>query len=757
MDSAGRPVEGQAVRFGVVTGGGSVLAGAAQTDGVGLAKERWTLGTAASDTQTVQAGVVDNKSGALVLPVTFRAIGLPDRPAVITKLAGDLQEGAAGSLLAESLTVRVMDPHGNSATGATVGWSVIAGGGRVSPEASVTDANGHASTAWTLGTASGSQRAKAELLGPTSTEFAATSEAGPPTALMKIIGDQQSGALGATLADSLAVKVTDQYGNGVPGAPVVWSIVAGGGTVSPSTPPTDGTGIAKTAWTLGTRIDTPHVAEASVANAPPENFTATPTLPSDATVGMGGGSQTGTVKLPLAESLSVVVALSDGRPVLGASVNWMAAAGEGVVTPTTGRTDGAGRLASRWTLGPVTGNQTVQVAVESRPAISLVATAWTGGGLTMLTSGATHSCGLTAGGTAFCWGQNVYGGVGDGTTTDRLTPAAVAGGLSFTALTSGGWYTCGLTADGTAYCWGRNSSGQLGDGSTTDRLTPVAVAGGLSFTALAAGDRHTCALTSGGAYCWGSDDFGQLGDSATFSRRETPVLVVGGLSFVALAAGDRHTCGLTPGGAAYCWGSGYNGQLGNGVTIDRQDTPVAVAGDLSFTTLVAGHFYTCGLTGDGAAYCWGQSGYGQLGNGSTCPADPPGNELCYQTTPGAVEGGLSFSALTSDNGTTSPTHTCGLTAGGAAYCWGPNGYGQLGDGSICPFESGRDQLCYSTTPVLVAGGLSFAALASGGHHACGLTQGGTTYCWGANFFGQVGDGSTAHQLTPVAVKYITPP
>jgi alpha-tubulin suppressor-like RCC1 family protein len=337
--------------------------------------------------------------------------------------------------------------------------------------------------------------------------------------------------------------------------------------------------------------------------------------------------------------------------------------------------------------------------------------------LTSLTAGYSHTCGLTSGGTAYCWGWNASGQLGDGDTTSRLTPTPVVGGLTFASISAGYDHTCGLTSGGAAYCWGFNIDGELGDGTTTGHLTPTPVAGGLTFTSLAVGIEHSCGLTSGGAaYCWGYNIDGEVGDGTSGTARLTPTPVAGGLTFTSLALGWFHTCGLTSGGAAYCWGDNHNGQLGDGTSGTFRLTPTPVAGGLTFTSLALG-LDTCGLTSGGAAYCWGNTTIG--------------------LTPTPAAGGFTFTSLALGE-----SHTCGLTSGGAAYCWGNNGDGQLGNGTA----TSRD-----APPTPVAGGFTFRSLTAGGFDTCGLTSGGAAYCWGSNGHGELGDGTTTGRLTPTPV------
>src|SRR5205823_1963938 len=147
-------------------------------------------------------------------------------------------------------------------------------------------------------------------------------------------------------------------------------------------------------------------------------------------------------------------------------------------------------------------------------------------------------------------GANPSGATLTGTTDRKSTPVLVImpAGVRFAAVSAGGDHTCGVTPSGTAYCWGWNHDGQLGDGTRVDRRTPVPVAApaGVGFAAVSLGGWHTCGVTLGGtAYCWGHNAYGQLGDGTDTSRTiPVAVSVPAGLSFAAVSAGCYHTCGL---------------------------------------------------------------------------------------------------------------------------------------------------------------------------------------------------------------------
>ena len=350
------------------------------------------------------------------------------------------------------------------------------------------------------------------------------------------------------------------------------------------------------------------------------------------------------------------------------------------------------------------------------------------GMFTQVSEGDDQTCGLKTGGAAYCWGANGYGQIGNGTTNTvpYSVPVAVSGGLTFAAVSPSASSTCGLTTSGAVVCWGFNAYGQLGNGTMTNSSIPIVVSGGGSFASVSAGADITCGVTtSGAAYCWGYNAYGQLGDGTT-TRRLTPVAVLGGLTFASVSAGlSFSTCGVTTAGAAYCWGDNSYGELGNGTTT-LSASPVAVSGGLTFAAVSAGFAYACGVTTAGGGVCWGRNDYGQLGNGTTTNS----------STPVAVSGGLTFATVSAGL-----RFTCGVTTAGAAYCWGLSAYGELGNGTTG----------ISSTPVAVSGGLTFTGVSAGQDATCGVTTGGIAYCWGYNSQGQLGNNTRTNNSIPVAV------
>lgn len=315
--------------------------------------------------------------------------------------------------------------------------------------------------------------------------------------------------------------------------------------------------------------------------------------------------------------------------------------------------------------------------------------------------GDRHACVTTDSGEVDCWGRNFHGQLGDGTTEDSEAPTRASGALigrTATSAAAGGFHSCALTTDGDIWCWGRNTAGQLGDGTTTNSSTPVQVsrpAPDVAFTSVTAGFQHTCATASDGkAYCWGRNDHGQLGDGATLSA-STPVAVAWPADAPALtsvSAGKWHTCGVAGDGRAWCWGRNDAGQLGNGTT-DDSSLPVQVGGQVAAEPLVsvsAGTRHTCAAGQNSLAYCWGANGAGQLGDGTTTSSTTPVRASTAVSdkdfTPvTAVVAGSSASAALIAAGSR-PGTPLDVALNGTTLTWSPPRIAGVGSGSLSQFR-----------------------------------------------------------------------
>jgi alpha-tubulin suppressor-like RCC1 family protein len=329
------------------------------------------------------------------------------------------------------------------------------------------------------------------------------------------------------------------------------------------------------------------------------------------------------------------------------------------------------------------------------------------GGLSFssVSAGGNQTCGVAsfdptsqAGSPMYCWGDNSSGQLGNGTTTNSAVPSLVAGGLVFSDVSVGGKHVCGDAASASAYsayCWGDNSFGQLGNGTTTNSSFPVPVTppasdpnlgifyGGVVL--VSAGSSHTCGRANGNdgfvtlatQGCWGDNSFGQLGNGTTTKSTVISTLYTNFEPFLVIA-GTHFTCSTNfPAYPTACWGNNAVGQLGNGTTTNST-VPVIIAG-AKFASIGLGGMHACGIVSSSTgtpfsfANCWGDNSFGQLGNGTTTNSAAP--------TPVALD--LDF-AMVSAGG----SHTCAITsnsipgsptAGGAVYCWGDNTNGQLGN------------------------------------------------------------------------------
>jgi prepilin-type N-terminal cleavage/methylation domain-containing protein len=314
--------------------------------------------------------------------------------------------------------------------------------------------------------------------------------------------------------------------------------------------------------------------------------------------------------------------------------------------------------------------------------------------------------------------------------------------------------TCAVTVAGAAYCWGIGTSGQLGDGASSSSSVPVAVStagvlSGKSLKQLTMMSNSVCGLaTDGAAYCWGVGTAGQLGNSVS-SNSPVPVAVstsgvLSGKAITKITSGNGSICVIASDSKGYCWGTGSFGRLGNNSTSDSS-IPVAVstAGVLSGKTLkqiVVGSGMACAIASDSKVYCWGYNASGQLGNNSTTDSSVP----VAVSTSGVLSGkSLKQIALVSGG-----SAVCALDTNGVVYCWGSGGLGMLGNNST---SNSSVPVAVSTAGVL-SGKVVKEMFTNEGSYICVLDTDNNLYCWGYNANGQLGNNSTTNSSVPVAVS-----
>jgi alpha-tubulin suppressor-like RCC1 family protein len=356
-------------------------------------------------------------------------------------------------------------------------------------------------------------------------------------------------------------------------------------------------------------------------------------------------------------------------------------------------------------------------------------------GVVAVAAGVNHSLALTASGTVLAWGANTRGELGDGTQTQRLEAVPVPGLTDVVSVAAGSYYSVALRSDGTVWTWGGNHFGQLGLGASPDVSTPQQVPDLSDITAIAAGEGHVVALHADGTVStWGLNDARQLGNATAAAPGLSPAAVVGLTGVVAVTAGSRHTSVLTQDGSVRTWGG--TGLTGSAAAVPVQNRklpyPVVPPADADVAQLAAGYGHVLALTEAGRVLAWGSGGRGQLGNGG-----PSGS-----ATPRLVAGLESIQQVA----TSQYDASFALGADGTLLAWGGNDNGELGDGSTTS----------RSTPVVVTGlARPATAVAAGGFHVLALLDDGTVASWGANYAGQLGDGSTVATSSPNPVPGLT--
>ncbi len=403
--------------------------------------------------------------------------------------------------------------------------------------------------------------------------------------------------------------------------------------------------------------------------------------------------------------------------------------------------------------------------------------------------GQTSSCAALSSGSVQCWGRNDAGQLGDGTTTNSSTPVTVQGISTATDISvgfsGGGAFACARLSAGTVYCWGGNNAGQLGNGTTTSSLTPVQVTGITTATEIVGVSSSTCALLSGGTVnCWGYNVFGNLGNGGG-GNSSVPVVVTGISTAVHITGGGQTACAVLSDNSIKCWGLNAYFTVGNRLS-STAATPQTVIGMSTVTNASGGSSFICALQTDQTVWCWGATASGILGDGAYTPlyssafkpaasvsgviALTAGNDFaCALISGGTIKcwgdngfgslgdgTGLNKSTPTTVSGITTATkvvaatgryHACALLADGTVKCWGYSDSANYG--------VGNGYTTSQLSPVTISGISGATDIATGGYHNCALISGGTIKCWGQGAYGQLGNGSYTTQTTPVQVSGIT--
>ncbi len=451
--------------------------------------------------------------------------------------------------------------------------------------------------------------------------------------------------------------------------------------------------------------------------------------------------------------------------------------------------------------------------------------------VTKVSAGSDYTCAIQAG-RLYCWGKNNYGRLGDGNTVNQHTkPKLVADGTettnafqnqNVTKVSTGVNNTCAIQA-GRLYCWGDNTYGQLGDGTTGytfNHRTPTLVANDTettnafqnqNVTSVSTGYHHTCAIQNQKLYCWGRNNYGQLGDGTTgnTNNRNKPKLVADGtettnafqnqnIQMDSVSTGGNHTCAIQN-QKLYCWGRNNYGQLGDGTTgnTNNRNKPklvLSVSGafqNQNVTSVSTGYHHTCAIQNQ-KLYCWGRNGSGQLGDGttdnkkkavkvtfpsSTYVFDTGANHTCFSIAYDDDGNSVSKNICWGYNASgqlgigntddvhllnveknffpeknitqvsTGGSHTCAIQ-NQKLYCWGQNNHGQIGDGRLTPIPTLRPYFLRSRSSGFQ--NQNIKQVSTGGSHTCAI-QNQKLYCWGQNNHGQIGDGTTDRRASPTLI------
>ena len=343
-------------------------------------------------------------------------------------------------------------------------------------------------------------------------------------------------------------------------------------------------------------------------------------------------------------------------------------------------------------------------------------------------------------GSLWTWGANSSGRLGNFATTGTTsTPVTTfAGGNNWKQVSAANFHTAAIKTDGTLWTWGNTALGRLGNAfgtgdTTVNRCTPVTTfAGGNNWKQASVNTNQTAAIkTDGTLWTWGSGSNGQLGNGATTGNISTPVTTfAGGTNWKQVSCGDTYTVAIKTDGTLWTWGNGVNGVLGNGAITGNISTPVTTfAGGTNWKQVSAGSVHTAAIKTDGTLWLWGASGAGRLGNGATTGS--------ISTPVTTFAGGTNWKQVSAGD-----SHSATIKTDGTLWTWGDaiNGkHGNAVTGGII-----------STPITTFSGGTNWKQVSVGFLHTAAIKTDGTLWTWGGAPTGRLGNGATTGNIsTPV--------
>ena len=332
----------------------------------------------------------------------------------------------------------------------------------------------------------------------------------------------------------------------------------------------------------------------------------------------------------------------------------------------------------------------------------------------------SHGCGRRANGDLYCWGDNRYGQIGDGTMAAPSIPVQTATVGTWQDVATGDGSTCAVHANRSLWCWGRGADARTGLGTNADRLRPEQVGTSFGWRQAALGAQHGCATrVDGTLWCWGDSGDGQTAGAGSTT---TPTQIGTSTMWRTVTSYDDTVCATQIDDSLWCWGRNDAGQVGNG-TVGISVFAATQIGS-GWAQVQAGAEHTCGVKTDGSLWCWGLNDRGQLGDGTTATRNAPARI-----------------GLDSDWDSAVPADgaTCARKTNGTLRCWGDARFGQLGTNT-------RGD---SHRPVQVGTASNWRQVSTESGSVCATRTDGSLYCWGRNDFGQLGDGTQVERRTPV--------